>query len=207
MATTETVAFPKESDIAAKPSLVQMVPLCQMALEPRLRLSGYDGNGGISKKRVTSQPNQVSFKRSHFVKLHSIHICVTLATMENGGISKRESDIAAKTRSRSNGGTSVKLRSIHICVTLATMETVAFPKESDIAAKPILVHMVPLCQIALDPHLCLIGYDGNGGIAKRESDIAAKPSLVQVVPLCQMALEPRLCLIGNDGNGGISKRV
>ena len=48
------------------------------------------------------------------------------------------------------------------------METVAFPKESDIAAKPSLVQMVPLCQIALDPHLCLIGYDGNGGTSKRE---------------------------------------
>ena len=46
------------------------------------------------------------------------------------------------------------------------METVAFPSESDIAAKPNLV--VPLCQIALDPHLCHIGYDGNGGISKRE---------------------------------------
>ena len=48
------------------------------------------------------------------------------------------------------------------------METVAFPKESDIAAKPSLVQLAPLCQIALDPHLCLIGNDGNGGIAKRE---------------------------------------
>ena len=48
------------------------------------------------------------------------------------------------------------------------METVAFPKESDIAAKPSLVQVVPLCQIALDPHLCHIGYDGNGGISKRE---------------------------------------
>ena len=48
------------------------------------------------------------------------------------------------------------------------METVAFPKESDIAAKHSLVQVVPLCQIALDPHLCLIGYDGNGGISKRE---------------------------------------
>ena len=48
------------------------------------------------------------------------------------------------------------------------METVAFPKESDIATKPSLVQMVPLCQIALDPHLCHIGYDGNGGISKRE---------------------------------------
>ena len=48
------------------------------------------------------------------------------------------------------------------------METVALPKESDIAAKPSLVQVVPLCQIALDPHLCLIGYEGNGGISKRE---------------------------------------
>ena len=48
------------------------------------------------------------------------------------------------------------------------METVALPKESDIAAKPCLVQMVPLCQIALDPHRCHIGYDGNGGISKRE---------------------------------------
>ena len=48
------------------------------------------------------------------------------------------------------------------------METVAFPKESDITAKPDLVQMAPLCQIALDPHLCLIGHDGNGGISKRE---------------------------------------
>ena len=79
-------------------------------------------------KRVTSQPNPTSFKWSHSAKLHSILICVTLATME----------------------------------------TVAFPKESDIATKHNLVHMVPLCQIALDPHLCLIGYDGNGGISKRE---------------------------------------
>ena len=46
----ETVAFPKESDIAAKPSLVQMNPLCQIALDPHLRLSGYDGNGGTSKR-------------------------------------------------------------------------------------------------------------------------------------------------------------
>ena len=42
------------------------------------------------------------------------------------------------------------------------METVAFPKESDIAAKPNLVQVVPLCQIARDPH------DGNGGTSKRE---------------------------------------
>ena len=48
------------------------------------------------------------------------------------------------------------------------METVALPKESDIAAKPSLVQVVPLCQIALDPHLCLIGNDGNGGNSKRE---------------------------------------
>ena len=48
------------------------------------------------------------------------------------------------------------------------METVALPKESDIATKPNLVQVVPLCQIALDPHLCLIGYNGNGGISKRE---------------------------------------
>ena len=48
------------------------------------------------------------------------------------------------------------------------METVAFPKESEVAAEPNLVQMVPLCQIALDPHLCLIGNDGNGGISKRE---------------------------------------
>ena len=54
------------------------------------------------------------------------------------------------------------------------METVAFPKESDIAAKPNIVQMVPLCQIALDPHLCHIGYDGNvgydgnGGISQRK---------------------------------------
>ena len=68
------------------------------------------------------------------------------------------------------------------------MEMVAFPDESDIAAqtqtrsngptlsnctrsssaKPSLVQVVPLCQIALDPHLCLIGNDGNGGISKRE---------------------------------------
>ena len=48
------------------------------------------------------------------------------------------------------------------------METVTFPKESDIATKPSLVQVVPLCQIALDPHLCLIDYDGNGGISKRE---------------------------------------
>ena len=86
------------------------------------------------------------------------------------------------------------------------MEKVAFPKESDTATKPILVHMVPLCQIALDPHLCLIGYDGNGGISKRESDIAAQTNLVHMVPLCQIALDPHLCHIGNDGNGGISKR-
>ena len=66
--------------------------------------------------------------------------------------------------------------------------------------------MVPLCQIALDPHLCLIGNDGNGGISKGESDIAAKPCLVQMVPLCQIALDPHLCHIGNDGNGGTSKR-
>ena len=105
----EMVAFPDESDIAAKPRLVQMVPLCQIALDPHL-------------------PNPVSFKWSHSVKLHSILICVSLATME----------------------------------------TVAFPKESDIATKPNLVQMVPLCQIALDPHLCHIGYDGNGGISKRE---------------------------------------
>ena len=48
------------------------------------------------------------------------------------------------------------------------METVALPKESDIAAKPSLVQLVPLCQMALEPRLCLIGYDGNGGITKRE---------------------------------------
>ena len=48
------------------------------------------------------------------------------------------------------------------------METVALPKESDIATKPSLVQMVPLCHIALDPHLCLIGNDGNGGISIRE---------------------------------------
>ena len=86
------------------------------------------------------------------------------------------------------------------------METVAFPKESDIAAKPSLVQMVPLCRIALNPHLSLIGNDGNGGISKRESDIAAEPSLVQVVTLCQIALDPHLCHIGYDGNGGTSKR-
>ena len=48
------------------------------------------------------------------------------------------------------------------------METMAFQKESDITAKPNLVEMVPLCRIALDPHLCHNGYDGNGGISKRE---------------------------------------
>ena len=48
------------------------------------------------------------------------------------------------------------------------MDTVALSKESDIAAKPDLDQVVPLCQIALDPHLCLIGNDGNGGISKRE---------------------------------------
>ena len=48
------------------------------------------------------------------------------------------------------------------------METVAFPSESDIAAKPNFVQMVPLCHITLDPHLRLSGYDGNGGISKRE---------------------------------------
>ena len=51
---------------------------------------------------------------------------------------------------------------------MTTVDTVAFPKESDIATKPSLVQMVPLCQIALDPHLCLIGYNGNGVISKRE---------------------------------------
>ena len=86
------------------------------------------------------------------------------------------------------------------------METVAFPSESDIAAKPNFVQIVPLCQIELDPRLCLIGYDGNGGISKGESDIAAEPCLVQMVPLCQIALDPHLCHIGNDGNGGTSKR-
>ena len=80
----ETVALPKESDIAAKPSPVQMVPLCQIARRSSI------GNGGH------------------------------------------------------------------------------FPKESDIATKPNLVQVVPLCQITLDPHLCLIGNDGNGGISKRE---------------------------------------
>ena len=97
------------------------------------------------------------------------------------------------------------MHSILICVSLATTETVAFPKESDIAAKPNLVQKVPLCQIALDPHLCLIATMETVAFPK-ESDIAAKPSLVQVVPLCQIALDPHLCLIGNDGNGGISKR-
>ena len=63
------------------------------------------------------------------------------------------------------------------------METVAFPKESDVATTPNLVQMVPLCQIALDPHLCHIGYDGNGLIA----------------------LDPHLCHVGYDGNIGISK--
>ena len=48
------------------------------------------------------------------------------------------------------------------------METVVFPKESDVATTPNLVQMVPLCQITLDPHMYLIGYNGNGGIAKRE---------------------------------------
>ena len=50
LATMETVAFPKESDIATKPNLVQMVPLCQIALDPHLCLIGNDGNGGISKR-------------------------------------------------------------------------------------------------------------------------------------------------------------
>ena len=48
------------------------------------------------------------------------------------------------------------------------MEMVAFPKESDIAAEPNLVQVVPLCQIALDPHLCLVGNGGSGGISKIE---------------------------------------
>ena len=48
------------------------------------------------------------------------------------------------------------------------METVTLPKESDIATKPSLVQVVPLCHITLDPHLCLIGNDGNGGISIRE---------------------------------------
>ena len=201
----ETVAFPKERDIATKPILVQMVTLCQIALDPHLCLIGYDGNGGIPKERVTSQLKPISCTWSHFVKLHSILICVSLATMETVAFPK-ESDIAAKpglvqmvplcqmaldphlclTGNDGNGGISkreghrsqnpvsfkwshsVKFRSIHICVSLATMEMVAFQKKSDITAKPSLVQMVTLCQIALDPHLCLIGKDGNGGISKRE---------------------------------------
>ena len=86
------------------------------------------------------------------------------------------------------------------------METVAIPKESDIAAKPNLVQVVPLCQIALDPHLCLIGNDGNGGISKKRVTSQQKPSLVQMVPLCQTALDPHLYLLGYNGNGGIAKR-
>ena len=86
------------------------------------------------------------------------------------------------------------------------METVAFPKESDIATKPNLVQMVPLCQIALDPHLCHIGLRWKRWHFPKESDIAAKLNLVQMVPLCQIAHDPHLCLIGNDGNGGVSKR-
>ena len=164
----ETVALPKESDIGAKPNLVQMAPLCQIALDPHLCHTGSDGNGGNSQKRVTSQPNPISFKWSHSVKLHSILICVPLATMEMVAL-PTESDIAAKPNLvQMVPFGSVKLHSILICVSLATMETVAFPKESDIAAKPSLVQLVPLCQIALDPHLCLIGKDGNGGISKRE---------------------------------------
>ena len=118
----ETVAFPKESDIANKPNkkpdLVQMVPLCQIALDPHLCLSG---------------------------------------TMETVAFPK-ESDIATKPSQM------VPLCQISF---KATTETVAFPKESDIATKPNLFkwsHSVKL----LDPHLCLIGYDGNGGISKRE---------------------------------------
>ena len=83
------------------------------------------------------------------------------------------------------------------------METVAFPKESDIAAKPNLVQVVPLCQIALDPHLCHIGYDGNGGISK-ESDIANPVSFKWSHSV--KSLDPHLCHIGYDGNGGTSKR-
>ena len=157
------------------------------------------------QKRVTSQPNLVSFKWSHSVKLHSILIGVTLATTETVAFPK-ESDIATKPNPF-KWSHSVKLHSILICISLVTMETVALPKESDIAAKTQsrssgptlsnctrsssvshwprwtrkhfqkrgtsqpkhnLVQMVPLNQIALDPHLCLIGYDGNGGISKRE---------------------------------------
>ena len=160
----ETVAFPKESDIATKPNIVQMAPLCQIALDPHLCLIGNDGNCG--QKRVTSQQNPASFKWSHSVTLHSILICVSLTTVETVAFPK-ESDIATNPI-WFKWSHSVKLHSILICVTLATMETVAFPKESDIAAKPNLVQVVPLCQIALDPHLCLIGNDGNGGISKRE---------------------------------------
>ena len=46
----ETVAFPKESDIAAKLNLVQVVPLCQIALESSSVSHCNDGNGGISKR-------------------------------------------------------------------------------------------------------------------------------------------------------------
>ena len=110
----ETVAFPKESDIAAKPSLVQMVPLCQIALDPHLCLISNDGNGGndgklvaFPKERVTSQPNPISFKWSHSVKLHSILICVSLATMETVAFPKesdKPSRLNGQTQSRSNGG-------------------------------------------------------------------------------------------------------
>ena len=86
------------------------------------------------------------------------------------------------------------------------METVAFPKECDIAAKPSLVQTVPLCQIALDPHLCLNGKDGKRWHSEKRVTSQPTPNLVQMVPLCQIALDRHLCLIGYDGNGGIAKR-
>ena len=46
----ETLAFPKESDIATNTNLVQMLPLCQITLDPHLNHIGYNGNGGISKR-------------------------------------------------------------------------------------------------------------------------------------------------------------
>ena len=118
----ETVAFPKESDIATKPNLVQMVPLCQIALDP--------------------------------------HLCLTLATMETVAFPK-ESDIAAKPN---------LVQTLSNCTRSSSVSHIGYDENGgiDIAAKPSLVQVVPLCHIALDPHLCLIGYDGNGGISKRE---------------------------------------
>ena len=145
LATMETVAIPKESDIAAKPNLVQVVPLCQIALDPHLCLIGNDGNGGISKKRVTSQQ-----KPSLVQMVPTLSNC-TRSSSVSPWLQWKRWHCQKRVTSQPNPVSfkwshSVKLRSIHICVSLATMETVAIPKESDIAAKPNLVQVVPLCQ-------------------------------------------------------------